>query len=435
MDLLIAFSVFIIAMIFVLINNLSMAFGLIVGLIAFILVGIKRGFKLSELLTMCWNGAKEVTVIVKIVCVISFLTATWRISGTITVFVYYGMKIITPGLFLIITFLLSCLLSYALGTSYGVAGTVGVIFMTLARSGGVDPILTAGVLISGIYFGDRDSPVSSNTNLLASLSETDIYSNVKMLLRTGVLPFIICCVVYTCFSFMNPLTHVDDTLVKMFEKEFTLSLLAFIPAIFMIILPLLKVKLMYSMWISIICGSLIAIITQKVSVFEIIRSWILGYQAPNESLGAILNGGGLSSMITLLFILLLSCAYSGLFKGTKILENLQEQLGNYCQKFGRFPVMLCTSFFASAIFCNQTIASLICCNLLKKPYLDGGASNEELAIDMGNSVGMLGCFLPWSIACSVMFSFFSVDARALPYAIYMYAVPLCYLFTKKRWYK
>jgi len=435
MDLLLAFAVFIAAMVFVLINNISMAIGLIIGLIAFIILGIKRGFNLFELLSMCWNGAKEAAIIVKIVCVISFLTATWRISGTITIFVYYGMKVITPSLFLIIAFLLSCLLSYALGTSYGVAGTVGVIFMTLARSGNVDPVLTAGVLISGIYFGDRDSPVSSNTNLLASLTGSDIYSNVRMLLRTGTLPFMVCCVIYSIFSIMNPLTHVDGTLIELFEREFTLSLWAFIPAIVMIIMPLLRIKLISSMWTSISLGSLIAIFIQKVSIFDVVKSWILGYAAPNESLGSILNGGGLASMITLLFILLLSCAYSGLFKGTKMLKNLQEKLAAYCKRFGRFPVMLCTSFFSAAIFCNQTIASLICCNLLKKPYLDSGASNEELAIDMGNSVGMLGCFLPWSIACSVMFSFFSVDMACLPYAVYMYAVPICYLFTKKRWYK
>lgn len=434
MDLLLAFTVFIAAMVYVLINDLSMAVGLIFGLIAFILVGLRRGFQLSQLLKMCWDGAKEAGIIVQIVCVISFLTATWRICGTITIFVYYGMKLITPSLFLVIAFLLSCLLSYALGTSYGVAGTVGVIFMTLARSGNVNPILTAGVLISGIYFGDRDSPVSSNTNLLAALSETNIYSNIKMLLRTGMLPFLICCVVYSIFSIQNPLTHVDESLIEMFEKEFTLSLWAFVPAIFMIIMPLLRIKLITSMWTSIILGSLVAIYIQKVSVLEIVKSWLLGYRAPNESLGSILNGGGLSSMITLLFILLLSCAYSGLFKGTKMLESLQEKLASYCQKYGRFPVMLCTSFFSAAIFCNQTIASLICCNLLKKPYLDSGASNEELAIDMGNSVGMLGCFLPWSIACSVMFSFFSVDMACLPYAVYMYAVPICYLFTKKHWY-
>ena len=79
-------------------------------------------------------------VVIEVMLIIGLVTAVWRVSGTITVFVYYGMKLIVPPLFLLITFLLSCLLSYALGTSFGTAGTVGVIFMTLARSGGVDPV-------------------------------------------------------------------------------------------------------------------------------------------------------------------------------------------------------------------------------------------------------------------------------------------------------
>lgn len=91
---------------------------------------------------MGYEGGKDSFIVIEVMCIIGFVTAAWRVSGTITVFVYYGMRIITPSLFLIIAFLLSCLLSYALGTSFGVAGTVGVIFMTLARSGGVDPVIT-----------------------------------------------------------------------------------------------------------------------------------------------------------------------------------------------------------------------------------------------------------------------------------------------------
>lgn len=68
-----------------------------------------------------------------------------------------------------------------LGTSFGVAGTVGVIFMALARSGGVNPVVTAGVLMSGTYFGDRTSPVSSSANLVAGITGTKVYDNVKMM--------------------------------------------------------------------------------------------------------------------------------------------------------------------------------------------------------------------------------------------------------------
>ena len=87
-------------------------------------------------------GAKDSIIVIEVMAIIGLITAVWRVSGTITIFIYYGIKFITPSLFLLIAFLLSCLLSYAIGTSFGVAGTVGVIFMALARSGGVDPILT-----------------------------------------------------------------------------------------------------------------------------------------------------------------------------------------------------------------------------------------------------------------------------------------------------
>ena len=39
-----------------------------------------------------------------------------------------------PSLFILVAFLLTVLLSYALGTSFGVASTAGVVLMALARA-------------------------------------------------------------------------------------------------------------------------------------------------------------------------------------------------------------------------------------------------------------------------------------------------------------
>lgn len=137
MDFFIAFGLFIVSMLAALLTGHSMIYALLVGLVLFLAVGIRRGFSLKALAHMGWGSIKDSLVVIEVMAIIGFITAAWRVSGTITIFVYYGMKVITPPLFLMITFLLSCLLSYALGTSFGVAGTVGVIFMALARSGGV----------------------------------------------------------------------------------------------------------------------------------------------------------------------------------------------------------------------------------------------------------------------------------------------------------
>ncbi len=434
MALFIAFIIFMASVIGALIFGYSLIIALLVGLIAFMIVGHRLGHSFKSLCRMGIDSNRDSLIVIEVMLIIGFLTASWRVSGTVTIFVYYGMKVITPSLFLLIAFLLSCLLSYALGTSFGVAGTVGVIFMTLARSGGVDPILAAGVIMSGIYFGDRCSPVSSSANMVAAITKTDILTNVKAMMKTGLLPLILTTIIYIFVSIANPITHVDPELLSTFESEFTLSLWAFVPAILMLILPLMKVSVLISMGLSIGSAVIVAWLVQEVPFLEVIKVCIFGYEASGGGLGTLLNGGGMVSMLEIVVILLISCCYSGIFTGTGMLDKLQEKLAAACTRFGRFTIMLVISIGSAACFCNQTIATLMCNDLLKKPYLDEGGTNEELAIDMENSVILIACMVPWSIGCSVPLGFFDVGPAAVLYAFYMWLVPICYWFTKKRWY-
>lgn len=431
MELIIAFAVFIVCMVTSLLLGISMIPALLIGLLAFLIVGKRRGFALKDMMDMSWQSIKNSIVVIEVMLIIGLITAVWRVSGTITVFVYYGMKVIVPPFFLLIAFLLSCILSYALGTSFGTAGTVGVIFMALARSGGINPVLTAGVIMSGIYFGDRCSPVASSANMVAGITETRIFDNVKLMMRTAFVPLLMTIAVYGVLSAMNPISHVDQSLIENFEGEFSLSPWSFVPAIIIIILPLLKVGVIQAMGASIVSGVLVACLVQKVSLLEVLKTCIIGYKAASGGLAAILNGGGLISMLEVAGILIISSSYSGIFSGTDMLMQLEDKISEACTKIGRFSVMLCMSTAMSVIFCNQTIATLMCCDLMKKPYLTGGGSKTELAIDMENSVILIACFIPWSIGCSVPLSFLGVGPEALPYAVYMYAVPIYYWFRKK----
>ncbi len=434
MDFFIAFGLFIVSMLAALLTGHSMIYALLVGLVLFLAVGIRRGFSLKALAHMGWGSIKDSLVVIEVMAIIGFITAAWRVSGTITIFVYYGMKVITPPLFLMITFLLSCLLSYALGTSFGVAGTVGVIFMALARSGGVSPVLTAGVIMSGIYFGDRGAPVSSSANMVAGVTGTQIYDNVKLMMKTCILPFAVTLIAYGFLSFGNPISHVDEAVLRSFEEAFNLSLWSFLPAVLMLLLPLLKISVTKAMGASILSGILVAWLVQGVSLPTVLVTCITGYQADGDGLGAILNGGGLVSMLEVVVILLISCAYSGIFNGTEMLKELQTKLNQACTRLGRFSVMVIMSLVSAALFCNQTIATLMCSDLLERPYLDTGGSRQELAIDMENSVILIACMVPWCLGCTVPLTFMNASYSSMPYAIYMYAVPLCYWFTKKRWF-
>lgn len=433
MDLLFAFIIFLISMVGALIFDVSMIIALLIGLIAFSIVTIKRGWSFKDLAKMCFNGAKDSIVVTEVMAVIGFVTAIWRASGTITIFVYYGMKIITPSLFILIAFLLCVVLSYALGTSFGVAGTVGVIFMALARSGGVDPVITAGALMSGIYFGDRCSPVSSSAQLVCGCTDTEIYSNVKAMLKTCVIPFVASTLIYLIISLKNPITGVDESLVSAFESEFNLTPWAFVPAVFILVLPLLKVSIFWTMGLSILTGAAVAYFMQGLGALEIIKIMILGYES-NRELGSILNGGGLISMVEIIVILVISSMYSGIFNETGMLDSLQDRLTKISNRIGRYLVTLILSIATPMVFCNQTISTLIVANLMKKTYDESGAPREELAIDMENSVILTACTVPWTIGCSVPLSFFGIGSKAMIYAFYMYLLPILYLFTKRLYY-
>ena len=351
MELLIALGIFIVFMILAIIFDYSMVIALLIGLVAFGTVGFRRGFGLKQLFIMGYEGAKKSLIVLEVMCIIGFITAVWRVSGTISIFVYYGIKVISPSFFLIIAFLLSCLLSYAIGTSFGVAGTVGVIFMALARSGGVDTVITAGVLMSGIYFGDRGSPVSSSANMVAGITNTKIYDNVKIMVKTSIVPFCITLAIYWILSVMNPISHVDDALLTSFEEQMNLSLWAFIPAFFMLVLPLFKVNVLIAMGTSIFSGIIVAWLVQGVPMLEVLKVCILGYNAKGDGLGAILNGGGLVSMVEIVAILLISSVYSGIFNGTGMLDTLQKKIENACTVAGRYSIMFAMSVVTASIFC------------------------------------------------------------------------------------
>ncbi len=432
MDLVIVFGIFIAAVVAALASGVTVIAALAVGLAAFAVLAVRRGFGSVETSRMIWKGMRSSLIVVYVMIIVGILTASWRASGTITVFIEYGVRAISPHIFLIVTFLLTCLLSYALGTSFGVAGTVGVIFMALARSGGVDPVLTAGVIMSGLLFGDRGSPVSSCTITCAAVTETDLMDNIKKLMMTAALPlaltFIFCVVV----SWQNPIGMVDTDLLSAMHEEHVISLWAFLPAALILALPLLKVGVVRSMLASIAAAAAVAFFVQGFSVAELLRFACLGYAARVSEMSRILDGGGMISMVSIILILIVACGISGIFEGADLLAGVHEKLKAITERFGCFPVMTVLSAVMAALFCNQIIPVMMSKDLFADIYEQRGASRTELAVDIENSAAIIVTLVPWCLMCSVPLGFMGVGYGAMKYAVYVYAVPLCYLLTKKR---
>ena len=140
------FALFLAGVVLCLLTGHQLVWALLLGLALFFLLGLRRGFLPRSLAAMAWAKGRESLIVVPVLLLIGTVTALWRSSGTIAFFLYYGLRGITPSSFILMAFLLSAALSFALGTSYGVTGTAGVVLITLARSGNVDLAITAGAI-------------------------------------------------------------------------------------------------------------------------------------------------------------------------------------------------------------------------------------------------------------------------------------------------
>lgn len=83
---------------------------------------------------------------------IGVLTGLWRAAGVIPAIVYYAVPLISPGVFLLATFLLNCLVSVLTGTSFGTAATVVSICISMAGAMGAPLFAAGGVALSGAFF-------------------------------------------------------------------------------------------------------------------------------------------------------------------------------------------------------------------------------------------------------------------------------------------
>ncbi len=417
---LITIGLFCAGLIACLVTGASILYALAFGLAVFIAYGMRNGFALRQLLIMAFESIKTIKNLLITFLLIGILTALWRAAGTIPQIVIASSGFIRPSVFLFVAFLLNCVLSFLTGTSFGTSATMGVICMTIARSMGMDSLLAGGAVISGVFFGDRCSPVSTSALLVAELTGTGIYDNIKNMVCSALVPFLASCAVYLISGFAaSPEGEMID-LSAVFGREFVLHWAAFIPAIVILLLALLRVNVKAAMLASIAAAAALCVLLQHRGAVEILRISVLGYKAADQSLASMIDGGGLVSMVRVSCIVCLSTSYSGIFQKTGLLDGAKQKIAALSEKTTPFTAILCTSCVSAMIACNQTLAIILtkqlCEGLQKEPPV--------LANDLEDSAVVVSPLVPWSIAGSVPLSVIGAPLSALLFACYLYLIPL-----------
>ena len=411
--------------------KIDLVYGLLIGMFSFMASAYHSGFCLKEILQMMWSGVRESFIVVGVLLIIGAMTGIWRGSGTIQQLIVYGTELIHPKLFILFAFLLPMAVSYLIGTSFGTAASIGVVMMTLARVSGASTLLTAGAVMSGIFFGDRASPASSCAHLNAYLTGTEIYSNVKIMLKDCIPAVLISIGLYAVLSFLNPPRSVDKQILTGLQTEYHLSGLLLIPALVILLAPLIRMNIKTAMGISIFTASILAVVMQQMSIMELLKTLVLGYDAKGE-LGPLLSGGGIRSMAHGCIMILISATYSGIFNGTNMLSDMEKKLEQLSNRFSLFRITALTGIPLIMFSCNQTLALMLHVPLVRPLYRKKGISKEKMMLDISNTTVLFSALVPWCLACSMPLEILGAGPACIPLSFFLYLPALVSFFRDMR---
>lgn len=424
-----------ILLILCILNGIFIGFPLVLCFLNFAFIAWQRGYPVKDIIRMSLSGGRKSIIVLRILILVGAITSLWMASGTTPAILYYGIQLIDPKLFIMYAFLISSSVSFLLGTSFGTVSTVGLSLILMAKSGNIDADIAAGAIIAGAYFGDRCSPMSSSANLVAHLTETDLYSNIKNMLKTGMLPFILSIFFYLMLSLHHPLTFTENTIANEISNIFGLHWVSLLPALAILILAIVRIDVKISMLVSILLAMIISFSLQHYNVLEILRIMLLGFNLDIDSpLRTILNGGGIISMWKVSVVVFVSCCWAGIFAETNILEDLDEILLKAKSRPGTL-LMTTTVSIVTAIFgCSQTIAIVLSNSLMNKVYAKNKFDRYQLAVDIENTCVPLAALIPWNTAAFVLSSTMNVSLIGfIPYAIYLYLLPITQILYVMFW--
>ncbi|MEZ9234978.1 Na+/H+ antiporter NhaC [Shewanella sp. 10N.286.52.A9] len=411
-----------------------------------ILIGYKNGYSWNQMERGIIKSIGVATGALLILFTVGSLIGTWILAGTVPTMIYYGMQILHPQYFYAASCILCAVVAISIGSSWTVAGTIGIALIGIASAMGLDINITAGAIISGAYFGDKMSPLSDTTNLAPAVAGSNIFSHIKHMTWTTVPSIIIALIVFTFLGLSADVSSFNSQLgdtLTLLENTYQPGLHLLLPLLVVLFLANKKMPAFPTVIIGTLAGAICAAIfqfdnvityvndPQLLPVIAIIKGiWIAmfdGYVANTGDavLDNLLSRGGMSSMVTTVWLILCAMAFGGVMEVTGLLARLLESIMNLVT--GTSSLIITTlgvCIGANVITADQYIAIVLPGRMLKMEYQKRKLAPVNLSRSLEDSATVTSPLIPWNTCGAFMASTLGVATIAyLPYAIFNLVCP------------
>jgi NhaC family Na+:H+ antiporter len=380
-----------------------------------------------------------------ILLVVGMLIGTWILAGTVPTMIYYGIQILNPQIFYAASALICAIVAISVGSSWTVAGTLGIGLMGIAGSFDLSPAIAAGAIISGAYFGDKLSPMSDTTNLASAVAGVDLFEHIRHMLWTTVPSFAIALLVFALIGGGDASTPQEiEALQNSLQIEFNIGLHLLLPLLLMLFLVYKRFPAYPAILISALAGGIFALIFQPDVVqglagdTELSRGlalvkgvWIAlfaGYESNsgNEFLDALLSKGGMSSMMNTVWLIICALGFGGILERTGILNYWLRHALRMVKGTGSLvATTVATCVATNVLAADQFMALALPGRMYRDAYKEYKLSPLNLSRTLEDSATLTSALIPWNTCGAYMSATLGVATVVYaPFAIFNIVCPL-----------
>ena len=414
---------------------------ILAGCIA-MLVGLKQGISYEELQAGLTEGIHVGLGPIMILLSVGMLIGTWILAGTVPAMIYYGIELINPSYFYATCAILCAVVAVSIGSSWTVAGTLGVGLIGIAGSFDLSLEITAGAIISGAYFGDKLSPLSDTTNLASAVTGVDLFQHIRHMLWTTIPAFFLACIAFFVLGSKQGGTPTDiDLLQGAINQQFQIGLHLLIPLVVMLTLITKRIPAYPAIVISALIGGVFAAIFQADTAAALIKGsgdsisdvvvgiWSVlfnGFQADtgNAFLDKLLSKGGMSSMLNTIWLIVCALSFGGILERTGILDRLIAiALKGVRGVTSLVATTVATCFSTNLLAADQFIAIALPGRMFKQAYRKQGLDELNLSRTLEDSGTLTSVLIPWNTCGAYMTA--TLGVASFSYAPYAFFNLLC----------
>ncbi|MCG2816101.1 MAG: Na+/H+ antiporter NhaC [Acidobacteriota bacterium] len=373
---------------------------------------------------------------VLILMIVGTMIGTWISGGIVPSMIYYGLKILSPGIFLLATLIICSIVSLGTGSSWSTAGTVGVALIGVGQGLGIPAPMVAGAIVSGAYFGDKMSPLSDTTNLAPAVAGTDVFTHIRHMVYTTAPGYLISLLIYGLLGtrFASGTMEVEkiglflDTL----KAQFTINPLLLLPPALVIVMVIKKIPPLPALLGGTFLGGFFGIVFQGRTLAEIVGAAKAGFVSATgvPMVDELLTRGGLDNMMDTVALILCALCFGGIMEKTGMLKVLAKALLKRVRRTGS---LVATTIFScigmNAIASDQYIAIVIPGRMYKSAYEEMGLHPKNLSRALEDSGTLTSPLIPWNSCGAFMGATLGVyPLLYLPWAFLNLINPMISLF-------